>query len=1117
MQELIDSIGVLSAQERKALAILLKKEGVNLFDVAPVFKRDPAEPLKLSYAQERQWFLWQLEPHSAAYHIPAALRLRGALDLSALQRSFAVLVARHESLRTHFTQVEGQTRQLIAADLAIDLKVQLIGACSEAQVRALVEAQVQQSFDLQTGPLLRVSLMQVSEQEHVLVLVQHHIISDGWSMQIMVQELVACYQAFAQGLTPQLPPLPIQYADYALWQRSWMEAGERARQLQYWTAQLGSEQPVLELPLDHSRPASQSYRGGRVDVPLGLALSKGLQDLAQQQGVTLFMLLLASFQVLLHRYSGQSDIRVGVPNANRNRPETQRLIGFFVNTQVLKADIHGRQSFAQLLQQVKQTALQAQAHQDLPFEQLVEALQPERSLSQSPLFQAMYNHQSAARGGLPTQQLDGLSIEEIVFESQAAQFDLSLDTFESDQGLVGAFTYMSELFEHATLERMGGHWSNLLQAIVAQPHAAVDELDLLDARQRHQLLQQWSGVQGYAQPGPHTVLDLIEAQVAKTPEAVALVHEDRHLTYRQMNAQANLLANRLLAVGVGAESRVGIAVERGLGMVIAVLAVLKCGGAYVPMDPQYPADRLQLMIEDAGLACLLSQSWLLDALAVAQDIAKICLDRVLDEHDGSEYPDPCRTVDPDNLAYVMFTSGSTGRPKGVAISQAALTAHVQMCIGFFGLVPSDRVLQFATFNFDGFIEQLFPALSCGAAVVLRGNEIWSSEMFHQALITQGISVADLTTAYWAMLAKDFAAQPRATYGALRQVHAGGEAMSPDALAAWHAAGLDGVRLLNTYGPTEATVTVSAHDCSTERSGSSGTANPPIGQVLPGRSLYVVDGSGALAPIGVIGELMIGGDLLARGYFSRPGLSAERFMPNPFEPGGGRLYRSGDLVRRLANGDLEYVGRSDHQIKLRGFRIELSEIEAKLLEHPQIREALVVPVEGPAGMQLVAYLVAPALALGEVDWRAPLKAWLKARLPDYMVPAHLLRLQAMPLSPNGKLDRRALPAPDPDALRSLHLAPASDLEKRVAAIWQDLLKVPAISMHDNFFELGGHSLLAIQVMARVQLELGANIALSLLFKDSTLQGFTQAITPLVSLDMHDTLDALHDFLTELEAN
>ncbi|WP_369986955.1 amino acid adenylation domain-containing protein [Pseudomonas xanthosomatis] len=1113
MQELIESIGVLSAQERKALAVLLKKEGVNLYDIAPVFRRDPAEPLRLSYAQDRQWFLWQLEPGSAAYHIPAALRLHGPLNLAALQQGFDYLLARHESLRTTIDAAAGQALQRVAAHQVLALQVEDSGALSPEALQARIEEQVRQPFDLAAGPLLRVRLLRLAEDEHVLVMVLHHIVADGWSMQILVRELVQAYQAFCQGHAPAHEALAIQYPDYALWQRAWMEAGERQRQLDYWTAQLGGEQPVLELPLDHPRPAAQSYLGARHDLQVPAPLVQGLQRVASEHGVTLFTLLLASFQVLLYRYSGQADLRIGIPNANRNRPETQGLIGFFVNTQVLKAELHGRMSLRQVLAQAADTVLQAQAHQDLPFEQLVEALQPERSLSHSPLFQAMYSHQNASREVSATGQLAQLRIDSLDFDSQAAQFDLSLDTAETADGLLASFTYMRELFQPATIARLAGHWHNLLQALLADIDQAIGEVDLLDAPQRQQLQHQWSGVDGLHVSDQYSLKALIEAQVERSPDAVALIHEGQQLSYRQMNTQANRLAARLLAAGVGPEQRVGIAVARGLDMVIAVLAVLKSGAAYVPMDPQYPRERLQCMIEDAGLACLLSQPALRGQLPDCGTLAVLELEPLATA--AQDPGNPAQRSLPGNLAYVMFTSGSTGRPKGVAITQAALAAHVQVCIDFFGLVPADRVLQFATFNFDGFVEQLFPPLICGAAVLLRGNEIWSSEQFHQALVTQGVTVADLTTAYWAMLAKDFAAQPRASYGGLRQVHAGGEAMAADALAAWQAAGLQGVRLLNTYGPTEATVTVSAHDCAAARPA---RGNPPIGQVLAGRSLYVVDGHGGLAPVGVVGELLIGGELLARGYFQRPDLSAWRFVPDPFGAPGARLYRTGDLVRRLANGDIEYVGRTDHQIKLRGFRIELGEIEARLAEHPAVREALVVPVQGAAGLQLVGYLVARQMPGDDPGpWLREVQAWLKTRLPDYMVPAQLMVLAAMPLSPNGKLDRRALPAPDPQWLASHYLAPRSELEQRIAGIWQALLGVPQVGLNDNFFELGGHSLLATQVMARVQVELGANIPLSLLFQESTLEGFAQAVQPLLSQDMDETLDELNDFLNALEAN
>jgi amino acid adenylation domain-containing protein/non-ribosomal peptide synthase protein (TIGR01720 family) len=1053
-------------------------------DSPPILRLARDQALALSYAQERQWFLWQLEPQSTAYHIPAALRLRGALDRRALQRSFDSLLERHETLRTVFVVDGERTVQRIAAPTALLIENETLHSDEPGSLKVRVEAEIARPFDLCKGPLLRVKLLRLAADDHVLVLVQHHIISDAWSMEVMVGELVQAYAAFSQGLEPQLPALPVQYADYAVWQRGWMEAGEQARQLTYWAERLAGEQPVLELPLDHPRPAVQSHRGARLDLVLDAALASELQALAQRQGATLFMVLLASFQALLYRYSGQSDIRVGVPIANRNRVETERLIGFFVNTQVLKADITGELSFVELLQQVKHTALDAQAHQDLPFEQLVEALQPERSLSHSPLFQVMFNHQSDARDEAGAQSIPGLQVEGLEWDSHTAHFDLSLDTQASSDRLWASLTYATDLFEAATIGRMAQHWLGLLRAVVKTPTHPIACLPLLAAEEQHALLQAWNTNRPAAawQAGVHR---LFEAQVLKCPQAVALVLDGESLTYDALNRQANRLARCLVAEGVGPEVLVGVAVERSFSMVVSLLAVLKAGGAYVPLDPQYPRERLAHILEDSGVRLVLIQSRV--PMALPAGVAVLAIDTVSLASYAEE--NLSSTVGPHNLAYVIYTSGSTGKPKGVAIDHGALSEFASIAAGYSKLTENDRVLQFATLNFDGFVEQLYPALTHGAAVVLRGSELWDSGRLYREILQQGITLADLPTAYWNLFLLDcLAAGPR-TYGALRQVHIGGEAMPLDGPAQWLRAGLGHVRLLNTYGPTEATVVSSVLDC-TSGDEVIGVTASPIGRSLPGRALYVLDRDLNLAPLGAVGELYIGSACgLARAYLNRPLLTAERFVADPFSGNGDRLYRTGDLARYRADGVIEYVGRVDHQVKIRGFRIELGEIEALLLAQAGVREAVVLAVNN----QLLAYLVAE-----QPDTRAldeALKTVLREQLPDYMVPAHLMFLERLPLNPNGKLDRQALPKPDASLSLQTWVAPVSALEVQVAAMWADILGVERVGLMDHFFELGGHSLLAMQVASRLRQALALEVPLKVLFEQPRLQGFVAALLAL----------------------
>ncbi|WP_338486975.1 amino acid adenylation domain-containing protein [Pseudomonas trivialis] len=1075
----------LPLEQRQQFYQRLHSRGMSFAQLPIASIREDGHSLPLSFAQERQWFLWQLDPHSAAYHIPGALRLHGQLDLAALQRSFDTLLARHDSLRTQLVEDGEQLWQHVLPEARVEIRQAHV---DESQLMAQVQAQVARPFDLHQAPLLRVSLLQLTDDEHVLVMVQHHIVSDGWSMQLMVEELVHLYAAYSQGHTPQLPELPIQYADYALWQRRWMEAGEKARQLAYWQNLLAGEQPVLELPLDRPRPAQQSHRGASLQVHLPTTLVAGLKRLAQQEGVTPFMLLLASFRTLLYRYSGQSDIRVGVPVANRNRLETERLIGFFVNTQVLKADLDGQMSFAQLLQQTKARTLEAQAHQDLPFEQLVVALQPERSLSQNPLFQVMFNHQTDVQGGQEALQLPGLRVAQLDWDSQTTHFDLSLDTHESADGLWAAFTYATDLFDGTTIERLAHHWQALLQAVVDDPRSVLAQLPMLGEAQRRVMLEDWNApASGVAAQAVHR---LFEAQAERQPERQALALDDQTLSYGELNQQANRLAHLLMARGVGPQGLVGIAVERSFAMVVSLLAVLKTGAAYVPLDPEYPRERLLHMLEDSGVSLVLTQSGLRERLPLPERVTAVEIDLIQAQLAVNCADNPATDFEPQRLAYVIYTSGSTGKPKGVAISHGALSEFAGIAADYSRLVPQDRVLQFATLNFDGFVEQLYPALTLGATVVLRGPQLWDGAQLYRQIIEQGITLADLPTAYWKLFLQDCLQAGARSYGALRQIHIGGEAMPLDGPQLWQRAGLGHVRLLNTYGPTEATVVSSVLDC-TDPGVINGVTASPIGRALPGRGLYVLDRDLNLLPPGAVGELYIAGALgLASAYLKRPALTAERFVANPFSDVGARLYRTGDLARYRADGIVEYVGRVDHQVKVRGFRIELGEIETLLLAQQSVREALLLAADN----QLLAYLV-PAQPLDEAErgeTGAALMATLREHLPDYMVPAHLIFLDRMPLNPNGKLDRQALPKPDASAVQPDWLEPVTPLQQQVAAIWAAILGAERVGLNQHFFELGGHSLLAMQVVSRIRHTLSLEVPLKVLFEHPRLDAFVAAL-------------------------
>ncbi|WP_458131692.1 non-ribosomal peptide synthase/polyketide synthase [Pseudomonas sp. R3-41] len=1085
----------LPLEKRRMFLAALAKEGVE-FSGFPIPQGVEAEDRQASsYAQQRMWFLWQLEPDSGAYNLPGAVRLKGALSLPALEQAFASLVARHETLRTVFQRQADDSLLQVPSSAALVIGHKDFSALPVAEreqaVRQAAEAQSLQPFDLSSGPLLRIELLKLDDQEHVLLLTLHHIVSDGWSMNVLIDEFIRCYDAHEAGVEPQLADLPIQYSDYALWQRRWLEAGELQRQLDYWQAQLGDEHPVLELPIDYPRPVLPSYRGRRLEQVVDAALVEQLRGVARQHGVTLFMLLLGTFNVLLHRYTGQDDLRVGVPIANRNRREIEGLIGFFVNTQVLRVQLDGRTRLGDLLHDIKETALGAQAHQDLPFERLVEALKLERSLSYNPLFQVMYNHQPEVADVTTLKVGSGLELGVIEWESRSTQFDLSLDTYEKGGQLHAAFTYASDLFNPDTIERMARHWTLLLRNIVNDPQQRVGELALLAPAEYRQLVMDW-GRHDATWPSDRPVHELFEVQAERSPDAVALICDGQRLSYGELNARSNCLGRTLVAAGVGPDVLVGIAVDRSPDLVVAILAVLKAGGAYVPLDPQYPVDRLRFMIEDSASRLLLSQSHLLERLPVPDGVRCLCLDQA-ESWESAEPGNLQRKVWVDSLAYVMFTSGSTGRPKGVGISHGALSKHGFASQHYYGLSSADCVLQFATFNFDAFGEQLFGPLTCGASVVLRGNEVWDSETLYRQIVEQGITVMDLTTAYWNMIAKEFAAVGPRDYAALRQVHSGGEAMPPEGVQAWRRAGLEQVKLLNTYGPTEATVTATTLDCSDyvfNRRPLPLTL--PIGQPLPGRHTYLLDAHLAPTPVGVTGELLIGGELLARGYFQRPALTAERFIPDPFSTTGARLYRTGDLARFNALGQIEYVGRVDHQVKIRGLRIELGEIEAHLLELEAVSDAVVLAVQGGSSLQLVGYVVPKDATLVSASAdeqgaaRESLKAQLKDRVPDYMVPTQWLFLGRLPLSPNGKLDRKALPSADASQLQQAFIAPRSELERGIAAIWQDVLKLEQVGLTDNFFELGGDSIISIQVVSRSR-QAGIHFTPRDLFQHQTVQG------------------------------
>ncbi|MEV0132076.1 amino acid adenylation domain-containing protein [Dactylosporangium sp. NPDC050688] len=1046
----------LSATKRALLSARLRRRPAAAEATIPVRPAGTTPPL--SFAQERLWFMEQFAPGTAAYHIPVARRLRGALDEAALARSLDDVVARHESLRTRYPVTDdGRPVLEIAAPGSPDAQVTLtvVDATDEQAAARIVDEAVGRLFDLVHGPLLRALLVRITgtagrpvTDDHVLLLVTHHSISDGWSSEVLVGEVLAGYDAYAAGVPSPVPPLPVQYGDFAAWQRERLTGAALAREVDYWRTELAGVEP-LALPTDRPRPKQQTFDGAGYGFDIDRELLGGLTALGRTHGATVYMVLMAAFQVVLARHSGQRDFAVGSPIAGRPEPELERLIGMFVNVLAIRARLDGDPTFVELVGRTRETCLSAYAHQELPFAQLVSELNVARDVSRSPVFQAVlavqnYATAAAADAGGP------LDVTPFGLRATGTRFDLELFVMEDPTGLRGAFNYNVDLFDEATVARIGRHLDQLLRAVVARPDVPVSAVDLLEPAERDLVLHAWNDTAADF-PDEATLPGLIAAQAARTPDAVAVQFQDRRLTYRELEAAADRVARRLRAEGAGPGGLVAVSAERSTDLVVGLLGVLKSGAAYVPLDPDYPADRLAFMLADAGAPVLLTQS----RLPVPDTTATVIF---LDDPSAfarklPPVPDAPRAGD---VAYMIYTSGSTGKPKGVPNTHRGIVNRLDWMQRTYRLDGTDVVLQKTPASFDVSVWEFFWPLITGARLVLaRPGGHKDAAYLRDLIVREGVTTTHFVPS---MLAMFLAEDGIAACTSLRRVVCSGEELPADAVRAF-AAALPATPLWNLYGPTEAAVDVSAFRCV----GDAGTV--PIGAPIQNIRLYVLDPAGQPVPPGVPGELHIGGVGLALGYHDRPGLTATRFVPDPFGPPGGRLYRTGDLTRWRADGTIEFLGRIDHQVKLRGLRIELGEIEAALRAQPGVTEAAVtVREDRPGDKRLVAYLVADA----EPD-PAALKTALKKALPDYMVPSAYVGLDRLPLGPSGKLDRRALPAPVA-AAGGGSAPPSTPAELVFAAIWCDVLGLPSVGVDDDFFDLGGHSLLATQVVARARKQL-----------------------------------------------
>ena len=1034
--------------------------------------------LPLSFAQQRLWFLDQLEPMSTAYNVPAVVRLHGPFNPEVFTKAVEEVMRRHESLRTRFVTERGRARQEISA--ATELEVPIIDLRSyervdqEDEVRRLATVEVRKPFDLTVGPLVRLTVLQLSENEHVLMLTMHHIVSDGWSMGVLMRELTVLYDAFSRRELSPLPELPIQYADYAVWQREWLQGEVLDQQMRYWREQLQGAPPVLELPTDHPRPAVQSFRGGILRRRLSGELLHQIEALSRREGVTLYMSVLAAFAVVLARYSGQQEIVVGTPIAGRTRQEIEGLIGFFVNTLVLRTRVEEQESVRQLLERVREVCLGAYTHQEVPFEQLVEELQPERDLSHQPLFQVMYELEGG--GDEEGWQIGDMQVESEGVEGEVSKFDLTLRVRQGQEGWELAIEYKQDLFEEATIARMLEHVERVLQGIVADVKQQVRKLELLSGAEQDQLLNQWNETaREYADE--ICVQQLFEAHAAERPQSVALVCEGEQMSYGELNRRSNQLAHFLRELGVGPEVVVGLCMDRSVEMMVGLLGILKAGGAYLPLDPTYPQQRLSFMLSDAAPSILLTKDSLITSLP--QSAARVlCLDA--DQHLFFNYSDenPEANVNPFNLAYLIYTSGSTGTPKGVQIQHRALVNFLHSMRREPGLTANDYLVAVTSLSFDIAALEIFLPLICGAQVEVVSRELAAQgQLLKERLIAGNATVMQATPATWRIL----------TGAGLEgldnlQRWCGGEALNRE--LANHLIG-EGSVLWNLYGPTETTIWSGLWRVAP------GSGSVLIGKPIANTQFYVLDEQLRPAPIGVPGELYIGGDGVGRGYMNRPELTADRFIANPFGyDKGSRLYRTGDVVKWKAEGELEYVERRDQQVKVRGFRIELGEVETALNEHPSVMvSAAAVKEDGAGNKRLVAYIVEePGTGVSARELREN----LREKLPEYMVPTQLMTIDALPLTPNGKVDRKKLPSLEGMSLiLNEYVAPRSMSEAMLAEIWQRALGVERVGINDNFFELGGDSIMTIQIIS-IARERGFQFTPKDLFQHQTIATLLEAI-------------------------
>jgi amino acid adenylation domain-containing protein/thioester reductase-like protein len=1111
----------LTNQKRDLLKLLLNKKGINL-QTETILPRPNSEPAPLSFGQEQLWFLSQIQDNTT-YNLPLALQISGSLNISVLEQVITEIVRRHEILRTNFQQIEGKNLQVIRPEINISLQVinlEQITAKQQLQnVERLINQETDKIFNLSEDDLFQSTLYQLNQNSYILLLNMHHIISDGWSIGILLQELSTLYGAYLAGNKSPLPDLQIQYADYAIWQKEKFTSEIREKQLNYWKQQLADIPPLLELPTDKPRPPIQSFRGGIWEFSINSNLSQKIRTLTQQSDATLFMTMLAAFVILLYRCSGQDDILIGSPMAGRNRQEIQSLIGYFVNTVVLRTKLTGNPNFREILNQVRQVATDAHNYQDIPYNQVVEALNPQRNLSYNPVFQILFDLQHSLTDKL---QLPGLTLQPFLGEHSTSKFDLSLIIEDRGTELIGAWEYSSDLFTQEAISRITENFQTLLNGIVNNPETPINQLPIISAFEQQQILEKWNNTQ-QDYPESFCIHELLTQQVIKTPDAIAVKFGNQQLTYTQLNQKANQLANYLQNCGVTSEVLVGLYLERSLDILIAILAILKAGGAYLPLDPKYPQTRLTDILNDSQVSIILTQEKLLTSLSSPLPRGEtpltpyqgkiILLDTDLTIISQQNIETPISAIKPDNLAYVIYTSGSTGKPKGVMITHQNIVNHATSIIDKYQINSHDRILQFTTFIFDVAAEEIFPAWLSGATLIICPQEMVTNLIeFSQFLAQESLTVVNLPTPYWQEWVLEIDRKVSQIPDSLRLVITGSDQVLPEKLALWQKLVTEkrqNIQWINAYGLTETTITSTVYQLPVNYQLNT-THSVPIGRPIANTEIYILDQNLQPVPIGIPGELHIGGAGLARGYLNRKQLTNEKFISNPISSSkSSRLYKTGDLARYLPDGNIEFLGRIDYQVKIRGFRIELGEIEAVLAQHPLVKSSAVIVREiQPGNKQLVAYVVTEDHSNIQQD----LRSFLKQNLPDYMLPAFFVRLAELPLTPTGKINRRALSALMLELNHEIdYILPRNPLEQKLAEIWCQVLGLEKVSVEENFFNLGGHSLATIQIISRIRETLKIDLPLQYLFTEPTIAGLTKIINQL--LQTADHITPIDDFYVD----